>query len=492
VEQAVELAVIFVALLPFARLLTCRPFLRRLATAPGPAIGGITAVTAVVGISLWAAFYEPWLLRSLAAGSAIALAVGWWRARPDFGTARGLPPGSLSVASLGPWVDQDFYAKQAARHGPIFKTATVLKPTVGIVGWPLAIDLFRNHDASLIAPAAPFSKNIPREFVRYMNDPDHATYSPILRRAVSASITSRAESRIGELARTEFRLAADDSDERKGGIVAAELVWRIVLRAFLLLFYGTDPSGPDADRLSAMYRELDPLRAWRVTGGRVRSAVDELARFARANATEDSFIGSALRGQAGDDETLVKNLVYMVQTSYSDVAGLLTWTVWQLSRQPDLIERLRKSDDLDSAARRVVLETLRLEQSEYLLRQTTRDISWQGYRIPRGWRVRVCVHENHRDPRSFPDPTRFDPDRFRGSQPTTETYSAFGTAPTRTSCSGPAVTLTLGRIFVLELVGGFDLTVERDGPPEFSGVHWRPSARFQIALKPRPDLARVA
>jgi cytochrome P450 len=485
VEQAAELAVVFVALLPFARLLTCRPFLRRLATAPGPAIGGITALSGLVGVSLWAALYEPWLLRLLATGSVIALVVGWWRGRPDFGTTRGMPPGSLSLASLGPWVDPDFYAKQTARHGPIFKTTTVLRPTVGIVGWALAIDLFRNHDASLIAPPAPFSKNIPREFVRYMNDADHATYAPILRGAVSSSITNRSESRIGDLARTELQLAARGSAERKAGIAVSELVQRIVLRAFLLLFYGTEPGSPEADRLSALYRDLEPGRAWRVTRGRVRSTVDELARFGRDDATENSFIGSAMRSQTIRDATLLNNLVYMVQTSYSDVAGLLTWTVWQLSRQPELIERLRTSDDLNSAARRVVLETLRLEQMEYILRQATRDISWQGFVIPRGWRVRVCVRENHRDPGLFPDAARFDPDRFRNNQTMGETYWPFGTAVTRTSCLGPGVTLTVGKIFVRELVEGFDWSVERDGSPEFSGIHWRPSPRFQIGLRPR-------
>jgi cytochrome P450 len=265
-----------------------------------------------------------------------------------------------------------------------------------------------------------------------------------------------------------------------------------VLRAFLLLFYGTDPRDAAADRLSALYRDLDPLRSWRVSRGRVRRAVDELARSAIADATEDSFIGSALRDQTSVDETLMKNFVYMLQTSYSDVSGLLTWTVWQLSRQPALIERLRTSEDLDSAARRVVLETLRLEQMESILRQTTRDISWQGYVIPRGWRVRVCVRESHRDQRLFPEPERFDPDRFRDKQPTSETYSAFGTAATRTSCLGPGVTLTLGKIFVRELVEGFDWAVERDGPPEFSGIHWRPSARFQIRLRSRSQAAAGA
>jgi len=128
VEQVVELGIVIVALLPFLRLMSCPPFLRRLGTAPGPAVAGGGALIGVIGISSWAAISEPWLLRAVAAGSLVALTVTWWRARPSFGHSRGLPPGSLAVASLGPWTDPDFYAKQAARHGPIFKTSSLVTP----------------------------------------------------------------------------------------------------------------------------------------------------------------------------------------------------------------------------------------------------------------------------------------------------------------------------------------------------------------------------
>ncbi len=130
------------------------------------------------------------------------------------------------------------------------------------------------------------------------------------------------------------------------------------------------------------------------------------------------------------------------------------------------------------------METLRQEQSEYISRRANREIRWQGYVIPRGWGVRVCVRENHRDPDALPNPDRFDPDRFRQA-PSRDSYSVFGASATRTSCLGASLTLTLGRIFVRELVDGFEWSVARDGPPEFSGVHWQPSPRFQIALRSR-------
>jgi (+)-abscisic acid 8'-hydroxylase len=126
-----------------------------------------------------------------------------------------------------------------------------------------------------------------------------------------------------------------------------------------------------------------------------------------------------------------------------------------------------------------------MEQSEFITRRATEDIHWEGYLIPKGWRLRVCVRESHRSAEIFDHPDRFDPDRFLSAPPTRDDYSPFGVTSTRTSCLGEPLTLTVGRIFVDELVRGYDWTVVSDGPREFSGFHWRPSRRFSIALAPR-------
>ena len=67
-----------------------------------------------------------------------------------------------------------------------------------------------------------------------------------------------------------------------------------------------------------------------------------------------------------------------------------------------------------SLAARIIAETLRLEQSEYIVRVARRPLSVGGFRIPAGWLLRLCVRESHRDPTAFTDPDRFDPDRFPG------------------------------------------------------------------------------
>jgi cytochrome P450 len=97
--------------------------------------------------------------------------------------------------------------------------------------------------------------------------------------------------------------------------------------------------------------------------------------------------------------------------------------------------------------------------------------------------VRTCVREIHRDPANFPDPERFDPDRFL-ERVGRERYSPFGID--QRSCLGEQLTRTAARVFALEVARGLDLTTRRDGPIEMSlERHWSPSSRWRLELRRR-------
>jgi cytochrome P450 len=135
-----------------------------------------------------------------------------------------------------------------------------------------------------------------------------------------------------------------------------------------------------------------------------------------------------------------------------------------------------------------VRETLRLDQSEFLLRRVKRPIRWGEFDIPAGWFVRVCVQESHRSPEAFDDPERFDPDRFL-DPPDRARYSPFGVY--RRLCPGEHLARAIGMHLVIELASRYDLQVVGDGPPEFSGFHWRPNPRFRVRLVARSSGDRI-
>jgi cytochrome P450 len=60
----------------------------------------------------------------------------------------------------------------------------------------------------------------------------------------------------------------------------------------------------------------------------------------------------------------------------------------------------------------VVNEVLRMYPIWFIMRRATTDVDLGGAHIPEGAEVIVSPHAVHFDPNSFPDPDRFDPDRW--------------------------------------------------------------------------------
>ncbi|MDN2580898.1 cytochrome P450 [Aquibium sp. ELW1220] len=184
------------------------------------------------------------------------------------------------------------------------------------------------------------------------------------------------------------------------------------------------------------------------------------------------------------DETVLGNLIQMVVVASYDLGGLCVWLLKHVADDPMIADFARSHPAGGAGAVRpalaIVRETLRMEQSELLLRVATRDIVFDGIFIPRDSHVRICVWEAHHDPRIFDDPFRHDCRRFMGGGVGAGDYAPFGLDKHR--CLGVDWTHALGEVFVDELVSGFRLTIASDGPPEFGRFHFQPSGRLAIAF----------
>ena len=201
--------------------------------------------------------------------------------------------------------------------------------------------------------------------------------------------------------------------------------------------------------------------------------------------------------EARTDAGLIGNLIYEMHITWADLSGLVQWLLRMLADHPLWLARLRAAPPPDpedaehaSLAARVVSETLRLQQVEHLYRTAERDLAHEGKVIPRGWLVRICLWESHRDPDVFPDPDAFDPDRFLGRTYTRREFLPFGAG--RHACIGEALARTVGRLFVEALADGWEWRTVADGPIEQgSWRHWRPSSRWRIAIAARTRSGRA-
>ena len=147
----------------------------------------------------------------------------------------------------------------------------------------------------------------------------------------------------------------------------------------------------------------------------------------------------------------------------------LAWTLCLLADHAEVQAQLTREleEDQGDAAllgypQMVYSEALRLYPPTWLfVRMTPHDVELpSGRRLPAGSRLFLCPYTSHRDPRFFPDPERFDPERFRPGSATRarprSAYFPFGGG--RHVCIGEGfvrmeAALVLSRLDRLELSG---------------------------------------
>ncbi len=152
-------------------------------------------------------------------------------------------------------------------------------------------------------------------------------------------------------------------------------------------------------------------------------------------------------GEGMSDQQARDEVITIFFAGHETTATALTWAFYLLSQHPDVEARLREEVNTILAGRvptfadlpkleylhRVLQETLRLYPSAYLFaRQAVNDEGIDGYHIPAGNLIFICPYVTHHDPAYWPDPERFDPDRFLPEQVAArprEVYYPFGEGP---------------------------------------------------------------
>jgi cytochrome P450 family 135 len=137
----------------------------------------------------------------------------------------------------------------------------------------------------------------------------------------------------------------------------------------------------------------------------------------------------------------------------------LAWAFERLLRNPETLARARAeiaADQDDAYLDAVVKETLRLRPPvPVVVRRLLEPMRIAGRDLPAGTIVAPCIHLLHRDPRYYPDPLRFRPERFLETPPGTYTWIPFG-GGTRRCIAAPYAQLEMKRV-LREVLAAVDL-----------------------------------
>jgi cytochrome P450 len=219
-------------------------------------------------------------------------------------------------------------------------------------------------------------------------------------------------------------------------------------------------------------------------------------------AAEEEGSGSKMTDLEVRDETMTLFLA-----GHETTANNLAWTFYLLSRHPDIYARLRaevdevlggKTPGLEDVPRltytlRVLKESMRLYPPAYIIgRRATEDVDIGPYRLEKGLTAFINIYAMHRRAKYFPDPERFDPDRFRpeGEKQMRSTYIPFGGGPR--VCIGNQFALLEGQLALAVIAQRvtFEPASDRVVEPE-PLVTLRPRHGVPLIVRRRPSATAV-
>lgn len=208
-------------------------------------------------------------------------------------------------------------------------------------------------------------------------------------------------------------------------------------------------------------------------------------------------------GSAMDDQQVRDEITTLFLAGHETVAHALTWTWYLLAQHPEVRTQVQREvdmvlegrpatiDDLSRLAytERVIMESMRICPPVWAIdRRAMRDTVIHGVPIPQGARVIMSQYQIHHDPRFYPDPERFDPERWtpeaQASRPKFA-YFPFGGGPRL--CVGESFAWTESILLLATLSQHWEICLAPGARVEFQpAVTLRPKYGIQMTLHKRP------
>jgi cytochrome P450 len=261
-------------------------------------------------------------------------------------------------------------------------------------------------------------------------------------------------------------------------------------------------------------REFVKKKKWAI--GYLDATIRETIRQRRASAEDHGDLLATLLlavdeegdGSGMTDEQVRNESMTLLLAGHDTTAAGLAWLWYVLARYPDVQARVLDELHNELAGRDpTAADVPRLKYTELVLKETLRmyppaigtfgrqavvDTQIGGYPLRRGALVHPLAYALHHDPRWFPAPSRFDPERFapgRVEQIPAYAYFPFGAGPR--ICVGNTFASTEMLLILATVLPRFQLSLAPgQGEPELSVMlSLRPKGGLQMLVKERAPAA---
>jgi cytochrome P450 family 110 len=241
-----------------------------------------------------------------------------------------------------------------------------------------------------------------------------------------------------------------------------------------LLIQSTSAASP-LTLLPALQVDLGPLSPWgRFVRWRERTNDFLCAEIARRKVTDLQTRTDVLsmliqardeKGQPMSDQEIAEEMGTLLAAGHETTATALAWAFCHILEHPHVLETLK--EELSRVVGDGPLRSQHIQELKYLdatvketLRLTPiiadigrrleRSMSIGGHHLPAGVNASPCIYLAHRRPSCWPEPEKFDPQRFLTGQPTLYEFFPFGGGIRR--CLGMAFALYEMKVVLAEVL----------------------------------------
>lgn len=422
-----------------------------------------------------------------------------------------LPPGSMGYPYIGEtfqMYSQDpnlFFANKIKRYGAMFKSHILGCPCV-MISSPEAAKFVLNK-AQLFKPTFPASKErmLGKQAIFF----HQGNYHTNLRRLVLRTFMPEA---IKSIVPNIESIAQSCLKSWEGNLITTYIEMKtFTFNVALLSIFGKDEILYRED-LKRCYYTLEkgynsmPINLPGTLFHKAMKARKELAQIleqiisTRRCKKQDynDLLGSFMDEKAGlSDEQISDNIIGVIFAARDTTASVLTWIVKYLGENPTVLESVTEEqmsilkgkqesgeeiglnwEDTKNMpiTSRVIQETLRVASIlSFTFREATEDVEYQGYLIPKGWKVLPLFRNIHHSPENFKEPEKFDPSRFEVA-PKPNTFMPFGNGVH--ACPGNE----LAKLEILVLVHHLTTKYRWSVVGEKNGIQYGPFALPQNGL----------
>ncbi|XP_071692095.1 taxadiene 5-alpha hydroxylase-like [Rutidosis leptorrhynchoides] len=374
-----------------------------------------------------------------------------------------LPSGEMGLPWIGETVEfykaqksnqlfESFFQPRVNKYGNVFKTKLMGSPTV-VVNGAAANKFFMSNEFKLVVSSWPTSsvQLMGKNSIMEKQGDSHRCLRGIITSTVNVSGLQAMVPRMCSSVENHLQKNWGNRDEISLYRSTKMLTFTIVLEC--LFGIGIDPEkmfgvfervlegvlsppvnfpGTKFSRAKKARAEIekvliDQVRQKRaemeISSGKLEERDDDNMLFSK-------LVAALIRGEITEDE-VVDNIVLLVFAAHDTTSYAITMTFKMLANHPDCYALLLKEhEDIASNKRpgealtfddvkkmeytwQVARETMRLNPPIFgSFRKAITEITFDGFTIPKGWKVLWTTYGTHYDENCFPDPMSFNPTRF--------------------------------------------------------------------------------